>query len=218
MATRGGIGEFSGEAADWESYIERLENYFVAHEITDAAKQRAMLLSQCGSATYKLVRSLVAPQKPNEVEYAALVKRINEHFGPKPSVIVQRFKFNTCVRQAGESVSTFVAHLRALSEHCEFGDTLEDMLRDRLVCGIADSRMQRAMLAELKLKFARAFELAQTMESADRDTRKLQSNTSVHLLTDKSTTTKPCYRCGEPIILSFCGCYLSCLQEDRPYL
>ena len=38
MATRGGIGEFSGEAADWESYIERLENYFVAHEITDAAK------------------------------------------------------------------------------------------------------------------------------------------------------------------------------------
>ena len=30
----GGIGEFSGEAADWESYIERLENYFVAHEIT----------------------------------------------------------------------------------------------------------------------------------------------------------------------------------------
>ena len=93
MATRGGIGEFSGEAADWESYIERLENYFVAHEITDAAKQRATLLSQCGSATYKLVRSLVAPQKPNEVEYAALVKRINEHFVPKPSVIVQRFKF-----------------------------------------------------------------------------------------------------------------------------
>ncbi|XP_065919035.1 uncharacterized protein [Dysidea avara] len=181
MATRGGIGEFSGEAADWESYIERLENYFVAHEITDAAKQRATLLSQCGSATYKLVRSLVAPQKPNEVEYAALVKRINEHFVPKPSVIVQRFKFQ---------------YLHE-AKHCEFGDTLEDMLSDRLVCGIADSRMQRAMLAELKLKFARAFELAQTMESVDQDTRKLQSNISVHLLTDKSTTTKPCYRCGE---------------------
>ena len=101
------------------------------------------------------------------------------------------------MRQAGEFVSTFVTHLHTLSEHCEFGDTLEDMLSDRLVCGIADSRMQRAMLAELKLKFARAFELAQTMESVDQDTRKLQSNISVHLLTDKSTTTKPCYRCGE---------------------
>ena len=48
-----------------------------------------------------------------------------------------------------------------------------------------------------KLKFARAFELTQTMESADRDTHKLHSNTSVHLLTDKSTTTKPCYHCGK---------------------
>ena len=139
MATRGGIGEFSEEAADWEGYIERLENYFVAHEISDAAKQRATFISQCGAAIYKLVRSFVAPQKPNEVEYPTLVKRINKHFVPKPSVIVQRFKFNTCVRQAGESVSTFVAHLHALSEHCEFGDTLEDMLRDRLVCGIANS-------------------------------------------------------------------------------
>ena len=149
--------------------------------LRDAGKQRATLLSECGAATYKLIRSLVAPQKPSEVEYPALLKRINEHFVPKPSEIVQRFKFNTCVRQPGESVSTFVAHLRALLEHCEFGDTLEDMLRDRLVCGIADSRMQRAMLAESKLKFARAFELAQTMESADRDTRKLQSNAPVRL-------------------------------------
>ena len=156
-----------------------------------------MLLGQCGAATYKLVQSLVAPQKPNEAEYAALVKRINEHFVPKPSVIVQRFKSNTCVRQADESVSTFVTHLRTLSEHCEFGDTLADMLRDHLVCGIADSRIQCAMLVELKWKFSRAFKLAQTMESADQDTCKLQSNISVHLLTDKSTITKPCYHCGK---------------------
>ena len=133
-----------------------------------------MLLSECGVATYK-------------VEYLALIKRIHEHFVPKQSVIVQRFKFNTCVRQAGKSVSMFVAHLRALSEHCEFGNTLEDMLRDCLIYGIADSQMQHAMLAEPNLKFAKAFELTQTMESADHNTHKLQSNTPMHLLTDQST-------------------------------
>jgi len=55
MATCGGINAFSGEAADWKSYIERLENYFVVQGITEAAKQREMLLSECGAATYKLV-------------------------------------------------------------------------------------------------------------------------------------------------------------------
>lgn len=60
---------------------------------------------------------------------------MKEHYKPKPSVIVQRFKFNTRTQQNGESISTFLAELRNISEDCEFGASLEEMLRDRLVCG-----------------------------------------------------------------------------------
>ena len=45
MAERPGIGEFSGEASDWDNYIERLENFLVAHDITEANRKRATLLS-----------------------------------------------------------------------------------------------------------------------------------------------------------------------------
>ena len=45
MAERPGIGEFSGEAADWDNYIERLENFLVAHDITEANRKWATLLS-----------------------------------------------------------------------------------------------------------------------------------------------------------------------------
>jgi hypothetical protein len=41
-----------------------------------------------------------------------------------------------------------VAELRKLSEHCNFGTTLNDMLRNRLVCGVGDQRIQRRLLAE----------------------------------------------------------------------
>ena len=88
MAERSGIGEFSGEAADWENHIEHLENFFVAHDITEANKKWATLLRVCGAATYKVIRSVVAPQKPNELEYSALVKKIQEHFVPKLSIIM----------------------------------------------------------------------------------------------------------------------------------
>ena len=71
-----------------------------------------------------------------------------KHFNPKPSSIAQRFRFNSCIRKEGESVAEFVAQLRQLSEHCQFGDTLNDMLRDRIVCGINDQRIQRRLLAE----------------------------------------------------------------------
>ena len=72
-----------------------------------------------------------------------------------------------------------------MTEHCEFGDTLEDMLRDRLVCGICNDSMQRRLLAEPKLTFKKAYELATAMESAARDAQDLhrtssQPHSSVH--------------------------------------
>ena len=66
-------------------------------------------------------------------------------------------------------MAEYVAALCKLSEHCNFNDTLEDMLRDRLVWGIADSRIQHCLLAEDKPTFTKAQELAQAMELAAKD-------------------------------------------------
>ena len=71
-SNHGQITEFSGNADDWEAYIEQLESYFVANDITTAAKKRAILLSSCGTVAYKTIRSVVAPTKPTEVEYKDL--------------------------------------------------------------------------------------------------------------------------------------------------
>ena len=137
MATHHGqITEFSGNSDDWEAYVEQLENYFEANEIESAAKKRAILLSPCGTATYKTIRSILAPKKPTEVEYAELVRQVKQHYAPKPSEIIQRYKFYTCNRQPSEFIADYVARLRALTEYCEFGETLNSMLRDQLVCGV----------------------------------------------------------------------------------
>ena len=60
MAKYGTLEPFSGEAEDWAAYMERLDQYFIANDITTAAKKRAVLLSICGMPTYKLIRSLVS--------------------------------------------------------------------------------------------------------------------------------------------------------------
>lgn len=55
MARHGTIGSFSGEAEDWTAYTESLEHYFIANDITEPPK-KAILLSVCGTPTYKLIR------------------------------------------------------------------------------------------------------------------------------------------------------------------
>ena len=61
----------------------------------------------------------------------------------------------------------YVAKLRKLSEYCNFGTALNDMLRDRLVCSIMDQRIQRRLLAEPDLTLAKALELTQAAEAAE---------------------------------------------------
>ena len=71
-----------------------------------------------------------------------LIAALVSHFNPTPSSIVQRFKFHLCSCERGESVAVFMSQLCALSEHYDFNDTLEDMLRDRIVCVIDDNITQ----------------------------------------------------------------------------
>ena len=193
MAAHTSFGAFSGEATEWEDYVERLENYFVAHDIKSDTKKKAVLLSDCGAATYKLIRSLVVPQKPSELEYKVLLAKTKEHFAPTPSCNVERYKFNTRVQQLDESVATYIAQLCALSTYCEFGEMLEDMLRDRIVCGISDARIQRRLLAEPRLTYAKAVQLSQSMEAAERNSKTILPQRETAIV---HVTRTVCYRCG----------------------
>ena len=76
MTTHGQISEFRGVPEEWTSYVERLECYFLANDVADAGKQRAILLSCCGASTYSLIRSLAAPSKPTAVAYKDLVDKV----------------------------------------------------------------------------------------------------------------------------------------------
>ena len=68
-----------------------------------------------------------------------------------------------------------MAELRKISEYCEFGDTLDVMLRDKLVWGIADSRIRQRLLAEDKLDFKKALDMAQAMDLAAEDSKELSA-------------------------------------------
>ena len=55
---------------------------------------------------------------------------------------------------------------------------LNDMLRDRLVCGTHNKSIQRRLLQETKLKFEAALEMALSAEAADKDSKRLTSSSS----------------------------------------
>jgi len=84
--------------------------------------------------------------------------------------------------------------------HCEFGAHLDEVLRDRFVCGLGNETIQKRLLAEKDLIFKGAIDIAHGMESAVRHAKSLQGGaTPTH--SDATNrlgqgVTKECYRCG----------------------
>ncbi|XP_026176653.1 zinc finger CCHC domain-containing protein 9 [Mastacembelus armatus] len=152
------------------------------------------------------MRNLLSPEKPKDKTYQQLVLLLKDHFDPKPSEIVQRFKFDSRMRKPNESVTEFVAELRHLAQDCNYGGTLQQMLRDRIVCGINDERIQRRLLAEENLTFEKALSIAVSVEAANKNAQDLQNpNTSVKCFKVNNNAEAPgakgesapsCYRCN----------------------
>ena len=151
------------------------------------------------------------PAKPTERTFSEIVELVHDHLLPAPSSIVQRFKFFCRSQQDSESVSQFVAELRKLSEFCEFGDTLDVMLRDRLVCGVRNQKLQQRLLTESNLTFTKAFGIAQTAELSEQNAKDLQREETmeVHVLNKKGQertmpTSSNCFRCHGNHLASEC--------------
>ena len=90
----GSLSTFDHQTQSWEEYCEVLSHFFEANAIDDEGKKNAILLSSVGSQTYSLMRNLLSPVRSVVKPFAELVDLLKAHFNPKPSEIVQRFKFN----------------------------------------------------------------------------------------------------------------------------
>ena len=210
MAFRlGSIEPFDAGTGDWSTYKARLEQFLVANDVEGEPKQVATVLTLIGGPTYGLLVNLLAPEEPAKQKLADIFATLDGHFAPKPLVIAERYRFNKRDQRPGEPLNDYVAELRRLARHCEFGSNLNEHLRDRLVCGLNNPATIRKLLAEANLDLKKAIHIAHATETAARDANELHKETPVptHQLRAQSAKfkgryqthghgSKPCYRCG----------------------
>ena len=102
-----------------------------------------------------------------------------------------------------------------MSQNCEFGPFLQDVIRDRLVCGLKNDHIQKRLLSEDKRTFEKALNLSVAMETSAKDTQELSKREvkqGVHKLAvakggsassgknpssvGTSNSESSCWRCG----------------------
>ena len=86
-----------------------------------------------------------------EVKKYQTVKAKFKRYCQTWNTICERVKFNRRKQEVNETVDEFITDLYRLAEHCNFGALHDELVRDRIVVGIRDSKLSEKLQMESEL-------------------------------------------------------------------
>ncbi|KAK0145669.1 hypothetical protein N1851_015450 [Merluccius polli] len=149
---------------EWEKWIRRL-----ASNLNSSTEENQMntLVYCMGDEADDVLRGLELTNEQRQ-QYSAVKKGFDDYFIPKKNVIYERAKFNKRVQQPSETVDVFLTSLYALAESCEYCQLHDELLRDRLVVGLKDSKLSERMQLDRELTLTKAITMARQSEEVKR--------------------------------------------------
>lgn len=150
---------------NWTFFRAQYENYEVATGLNKKSDdiRVATLLSLMGKECFRIYTHLDMGEVERK-KVSTILTALEGHFAPTRNVIYERYKFNTCEQNQGESVAEYITKLRQLASTCDFGVLENDLLRDRLVLGTKDAGARARMLREPNLDLQKAIDMCRSSE------------------------------------------------------
>ena len=99
-------------------------------------------------------------------QYHTVKTKFDEHFVVCRNVIFERAKFNRRRQEEGETVDSFVTALHALAEHGAFGTLQDELIRNRIIVGLLDSKLAEKLQLDPELTLTKAMHLTRESKSA----------------------------------------------------
>ena len=140
------------------------------------SRHLALLRSSLGTEGYRICAELC----PTDSSYDETIRRLQERFSPKPSVIYARAQFNRRTQNQHENIIQFVTELRALARKCTYNDRfVDELIRDRFIAGIINDRLREHLfLQKDDISLEDSIKLAQNFERASSESIKINKSLS----------------------------------------
>ncbi|XP_034258012.1 uncharacterized protein LOC117655062 [Pantherophis guttatus] len=104
---------------------------------------------------------------------------LRDHYALAATPLVSRNKFYCRHQREGETINEFVAILREIATNCDFINP-EEMMKDRIILGMSDLKLQKKFLVKREATFKDAVEEARATESSDNSTTDIRRTSGVH--------------------------------------
>ncbi|XP_072945729.1 uncharacterized protein [Epargyreus clarus] len=139
----------------------------------EPAVQSSLLVNLIGPDGFDIYQTFTLEDKERD-DVTVLLKKFDDYFGVKPNITLARYNFFTRNQDQGESICQYVTALKLLSKFCEFATLEEDLIRDRIVCGIRSSVVRDRLIRAEDLTLNKAVKICQADELSCDSSRRLE--------------------------------------------
>ena len=162
-------------AGNWDFFKQQWNDYEIATGLDkrDESIRLATLRSAMGRDCLQIFLNLkLSVEDRKKVDKC--LEALELYFKPTRNVVYKRYVFNTCVQQSDEAVQSYLTRLRKLAASCEYGERMDDFVRDRLVISLKDNGDKVRLLSEKKLDLQKAVQMCMSSKVASQQMKKIQ--------------------------------------------
>ena len=174
----------------WPKWIRRFERFSVASGLCNrsARDQVCTLIYAMGDQAEDVLNTLHVAEQPT---FDDVKQALDNYFGVRRNLIIERAKFNRRVQKPGESVDVFIQDLYRLSDNCQYGTLRDELIRDRIVVAVLDEALSDRMQTQATLTLDQAVQLSRQSEARKQQRDVIRGDTASKANIDFVRKAKP---------------------------
>ena len=141
---------FEGNVIEnWKRWKQNFGFYLVATEYEEKSDQiKAALFLHCiGDEGRRIYNTLPFDAAGDNEVYTKVIEKFEAHISPRKTITFNRYKFFTYRQDDGQTFDDYLTTMRKLCGDSELGTMEDELLRDMLIIGLKDKRLQEHLLS-----------------------------------------------------------------------
>eukprot|EP00794_Sanderia_malayensis_P014552 gene14552-16054_t len=169
----------------WKKWSKHFDFFLTATE-SDGKPDKvktSILLSCIGPKGRDIYETFQFSTEGDKLKLKPVLEKFAEYCNPRKNITIIRHQFFTYRQQEGQSFNEFVTELKRRSFECEFATLQDSLIRDMIVCGVADPSLRERLLRDAELTLEKAVAAGHAAEETRRHAKELRSyqdNIDIH--------------------------------------
>ena len=162
---------FGGNASEnYKAFKQCFEIYMIAAGLSDKKDESIkanILLHLLGEEALAVYNGFIWEADEDKLKTVEIFKKFENYCTPRTNVALERHKFYSRVQHVQESFDSFFIAICTQASSCEFSTLKDEMLRDRIVCGIRADPVRLRLLRTDGLTLTKCVQICRAAEATE---------------------------------------------------